>query len=77
MVSSGSSRIRDAVVALGEALSWQSVLRDFVVVTLWVLLATFVFRATGWPRWLYFLVAFGGVIGYSLAADPKPDPGAG
>lgn len=75
MISSVSSRVRDAVHTLDETLSWRTVLRDLVVVTLWVLLVTFVFRAMGWPQWLYFLVAFGGVIGYSLVGGPKLDSG--
>lgn len=75
MISSVSSRVRDAVHTLGETLSWRPVLRDLVVVVLWVLLVTFVFRAMGWPHWLYFVVAFGGVIGYSLVGGPRLDSG--
>ncbi|AEH36317.1 hypothetical protein [Halopiger xanaduensis] len=43
---------------------------DLAVVVVWVVAATVVFRTAGWPVTAYYLVVFGGVLGYSLLIDP-------
>jgi hypothetical protein len=68
--TTNGSGVPDALVALAEAVTVRSLLRDLVVVAAWVLLAAFAFRAAGWPSWPYPLVALGGVVAYSLATDP-------
>ncbi|QLK25705.1 hypothetical protein HYG81_16730 [Natrinema zhouii] len=34
---------------------------DLLVISLWVLLLTLVFLETGWPRWAFYGVLFGGI----------------
>ncbi|GAB3667490.1 hypothetical protein [Halopiger thermotolerans] len=43
---------------------------DLAIVAVWVVAATVVFRTAGWPVAAYYVVVFGGVIGYSLLVDP-------
>lgn len=46
------------------------VIVDTVLVVAWIVAVTLAFRLAGWPLSAYYVVVFGGVIGYSLAVDP-------
>ena len=54
---------------LAGTVPWRSLLLDFLLVVAWVAAISVAFRVAGWSRWLYYLVVFGGVLGYSLATD--------
>lgn len=62
----------DRLRALERAIGADAVryLVDLALVAAWVVAATVVFRATGWPVAAYYGVVFGGVLGYSLLVDP-------
>lgn len=64
------SGLPDRLSSLFSAIAWRIVLRDLAVVFAWVLAVSFAFRALGLPTWLYYVVVFGGVVGYSLVTGP-------
>lgn len=61
---------RDRVLALAGSIRWRAVSRDVLLVAAWVVAVSFAFRTLGWPTWAYYVVVFGGVVGYSLVGDP-------
>lgn len=67
-MASTSPWLRGTVLAVVESLPWRSVLADLAVVLMWFTAVSFGFSVTSWPTWLYYLVVFGGVVGYSLRA---------
>lgn len=70
MSSTDSTRRRESVRALVESIPWRLLVRDLLLVATWIVAITIVFRLMGWPTTLYYLVVFGGVLGYSLVSDP-------
>jgi hypothetical protein len=62
------SRLPDRLTAALARVPWRLALIDGAVVVLWVLGVSIVFRTLEGPLWLYYVVAFGGVIVYSLAS---------
>ncbi|WP_331235977.1 hypothetical protein [Natronorarus salvus] len=67
MSPSGSSRPSDRLTEALRSVPWRVVLVDLAFVVVWVLAVSLAFRIVDAPIWLYYLVAFGGVIAYSLA----------
>ncbi len=67
-MTSDRSRVPDRLAAASARLPWRGALVDVAVVVLWVLGVSVVFRTVEGPLWLYYVVAFGGVIVYSLAS---------
>jgi hypothetical protein len=63
------------VVAIADALPWRALLLDLLVVTAWVLAVSVAFRQADLPSWLYYVVALGGVVAYSLVDVPWPSVG--
>ncbi|EMA30563.1 hypothetical protein [Halobiforma nitratireducens] len=47
-----------------------TLLVDVAVIVAWIVAATVAFWLFEWPVTSYYIVVFGGVIGYSLVADP-------
>lgn len=70
MSSTDSTRRRESVRALVESIPWRLLVRDLLLVATWIVAITTVFRLMGWSTTLYYLVVFGGVLGYSLVSDP-------
>lgn len=68
------SRLSGSALAVARSIPWRSVLVDLALVVAWFVAVSLVFAATGWPTWLYYLVVFGGVIGYSLGKGPSTAP---
>ncbi len=62
------SRLPDRLTAALARVPWRLALIDGAVVLFWVLGVSVVFRALEGPLWLYYVVAFGGVVVYSLAS---------
>lgn len=72
MPSTDPSGLREAALAFVRSIPWRSVLFDLAVVVVWFAAVSFTFRANGWPSEPYYVVLFGGVIGYSLVSKPWP-----
>lgn len=47
---------------------WRVVLRDLVLVTAWVAILSVAWGGLGWPLWVYYVVVFGGILGYTVAS---------
>lgn len=62
-------RLALLAVDLGT-IPWRRLLVDLVVVVGWVAAVSLLFRVTGWSRWVYYVVVFAGVVGYTLATGP-------
>jgi hypothetical protein len=69
-MSTGPSRRLRSVFGAFAAIPWRSLLLDMAFVVAWVGAVTVAFEATGLEQWLYYVVAFGGVIVYSLVVGP-------
>lgn len=54
-----------------ESIPWRRLLFDLVIVAVWVLAVTLLFRVTGWSRGIHYVVVFGGVVGYTLARGTR------
>ena len=61
-----SGRLLRAVLVVVRSIPWRSILGDLVLVIIWVVTVSFAFRTAGWPMWLYYVIVFAGVIGYSF-----------
>lgn len=66
MIWTTPTRLLRAALVVVRSIPWRSILGDLVLVIIWVVVVSFTFRATNWPMWLYYVVVFAGVIGYSL-----------
>lgn len=54
---------------LSVSLDWQTVLRDVILVATWVGAVSVAWGLQSWPTWAYYVVVFGGIVGYTLASD--------
>lgn len=70
------SPLGDRLETVLEGAGLGVLLRDLAVVVTWVLAVSFGFRVLGIPTWFYYVVVFGGVVGYLFATGPwtvRPD----
>lgn len=65
--ASATVRLGSAVV---RSIGWRTVLRDAILVIAWVGVVSVGWGLLRWPTWAYYVVVFGGIIGYSLASEP-------
>lgn len=63
------TRLRRTILAIVKSTPWRFILGDLVLVSIWIVVVSFIFRTVHWPTWLYYGVVFAGVIGYSLTND--------
>lgn len=71
MVSDGTPRQSEGIGAFVRSLPWRRVLLDLLFVVAWFAAVSLVFRAVQAPTWLYYVVVFGGVVGYSIATGRR------
>lgn len=43
---------------------------DLIIVVAWFGVVSFAWGIAGWPSSAYYLVVFGGILGFSLAGEP-------
>lgn len=63
-----SQRLGRARTAV-SSVDWRTVLFDLLFVLAWFGAVSVLFQQVGWPTWLYYVVVFGGVVGYSVVSD--------